>query len=166
MPTPEDLAADPRFPWTRDLQPKSLATPIIPEPARHGVERAVCSLCARPDTAYLWADEHWRVLPFTDVPLRGCVILESRMHADSFVDLPSDVSSSLGPMIAKIEKAVLSIGAIGRVHVARWGEGIAHFHAWVMPRPLGQLELRGPALMAWMDALPPWTAPSLRRHTT
>ena len=24
-----------------------------------------------------------------------------------------------------------------------------------MPRPLGQLELRGPALMAWMDALPP-----------
>ena len=97
MPTPEDLAADPRFPWTRDLSPNPWPPPPFLSPPRHGVQRAVCSLCARPDTAYLWADEHWRVLPFTDVPLRGCVILERRMHADSFVDLPSDVSSSLGP---------------------------------------------------------------------
>ena len=155
MPTPEELAADPRFPWTRELRPKTLSTPTIPEPARAGVERAICSLCARPDSAYLWANEHWRLLPFTDVPLRGCAILESRIHADSFVDLPRDVSASLGPVIAQVERAILSIGDVARVHVSRWGEGIAHFHAWFMPRPKGQLELRGPALMAWVDALPP-----------
>jgi hypothetical protein len=155
MPTPEELANDPRFPWTRDLQPKNLSAPTVPEPPRAGIERATCPLCNRLDDEYLWTNEHWRLLPFTDVPLRGCVILESRLHADSFADLPLDVSASLGPAIAQVEKAVLSIGNVGRVHVARWGEGIAHFHAWIMPRPLGALELRGPALMAWMDALPP-----------
>lgn len=155
MPTPDELAADPRFPWTRELLPKNLSTPIVPEPARTGVERAICPLCLQTDAAYLWTDEHWRLLPYKGVPLRGCVILESRAHVDSFSDLPRDVALSYGPTLARIEEAVLSIGDVGRVHVSRWGEGVAHFHTWIMPRPLGVMEMRGPALMSWMEALPP-----------
>lgn len=154
MPTPDELEADPRFPWTRGLEPKSLDAPTIPEPVRAGVDELDCPLCARDDDAYLWTDEHWRLLAYTAVPLRGCVILESRVHADSFGDLPVDIAASFGSVVAKVEKAVLSIGSVGRVHVARWGEGIAHFHAWIMPRPLGVLEMRGPALMSWLEALP------------
>jgi hypothetical protein len=155
MPTPDELEADPQFPWTRGLTPKELGPRQIPEPVRPGAEAADCPLCARPDDAYLWSDEHWRLLPFDQIPLRGCVIVESRRHVDSFVDLPTEEAASLGPVLAKVERAVLSIGAVGRVHVARWGEGMAHFHEWVLPRPLGVLELRGPSLMPWMDALPP-----------
>jgi diadenosine tetraphosphate (Ap4A) HIT family hydrolase len=155
MPTPDELEADPRFPWTRGLVPKALGPSQIPEPARAGAEAADCPLCSRPDDAYLWTDQHWRLLPFDGIPLRGCVILEGRRHVDSFVDLSTDEAASVGPVLAKVERAVLSIGEVGRVHVSRWGEGIAHFHVWVMPRPLGVFELRGPSLMPWMDALPP-----------
>jgi hypothetical protein len=83
------------------------------------------------------------------------VIIESRVHADSFAELSADALATLGSFTARVERAVLSIGSVGRVHVARWGEGIAHFHQWVMPRPLGVMELRGPRLMSWMDVLPP-----------
>jgi hypothetical protein len=155
MLTPDELEADARFPWTRDLRPKRLGPPTLPEPERAGTSASDCPICARQDDDYLWTDDRWRLLAFTGIPLRGCVILESRRHADSFVDLSADEAASLGPTLARIERAVLSIGDTGRVHVARWGEGIAHFHAWLMPRPLGLMELRGPALMAWMDALPP-----------
>lgn len=155
MPTPEELEADPRFPWTRGLTAKSLGPPVVPEPPRAGTDDDDCPLCARDDGDYLWRDVHWRLLAYRSVPLRGCVILESRVHADSFSDLPADVASTLGPVTARVERAVLSIGDVGRVHVARWGEGIAHFHQWVMPRPLGVLEMRGPSLMSWMEALPP-----------
>jgi diadenosine tetraphosphate (Ap4A) HIT family hydrolase len=155
MPTPDELVADPRFPWTRGLEPKVLGPRQVPEPERAGLEPDDCPLCQRSDDDYLWADEHWRLLPYDGIPLRGCVILEARRHADSFVDLTPDETATLGPVLARIEDAVLSIGEVGRVHVARWGEGIAHFHQWVMPRPLGVMELRGPSLMAWMDALPP-----------
>jgi diadenosine tetraphosphate (Ap4A) HIT family hydrolase len=155
MPSPQELEEDPRFPWTRELLPKSPAPPTIPEPPRAGDDRSDCPLCARGDEDYLWVDEHWRLLAYTAIPLRGCVILESRAHADSFADLPEDVLATLGRVTARVERAVLTIGDVGRVHVARWGEGIAHFHEWVMPRPLGALGLRGPSLMPWMEALPP-----------
>jgi len=153
--TPDELEADPRFPWTRELQPKTLGPREVPEPTRIGVEAADCPLCERSDDGYLWTDEHWRLLPFEGIPLRGGVILESRRHVDSFVDLSTAEAASMGPVVARVERAVLSIGEVGRVHAARWGEGIAHFHLWVMPRPLGVMELRGPSLMPWMDALPP-----------
>ena len=155
MPTPDELEADPRFPWTRGLEPKALGRRQVPEPERAGLEPGDCPLCERPDDAYLWTDEQWRLLPYDAIPLRGCVILETRRHVDSFVDLSTDEARSLGTVVSRVERAVLSIGEVGRVHVARWGEGIAHFHQWVMPRPLGVMELRGPSLMAWMDALPP-----------
>lgn len=158
MLTPDELEADVRFPWTRDLRPKPLGPPTDPEPERAGVRPEDCPLCARGDDSYLWTDDHWRLLAYADIPLRGCVILESRDHVDSFVDLSPAVSASLGPVLARVEAAVGSIGDVGRVHAARWGEGIAHFHTWVLPRPRGVMELRGPALMAWMDALPPLDA--------
>jgi diadenosine tetraphosphate (Ap4A) HIT family hydrolase len=153
MRTPAELAADPAFPWNAGLVPKTLLEPHLPEPPRAGETAHDCPLCSRHDDDYLWTDDDWRLLAYRDVPLRGCVILEARQHADSFADLSPTAMTSLGPTLARVERAVLSIGDVGRVHVARWGEGIAHFHQWVMPRPAGALQLRGPRLMAWMDAL-------------
>ena len=43
---------------------------------------------------------------------------------------------------------------IGRVHLYRWGDGGAHFHVWMLPRPLGMLEAMGPYLPLWEDVLP------------
>ena len=43
---------------------------------------------------------------------------------------------------------------VGRVHLYRWGDGGAHFHVWLLPRPLGMLDAMGHYLPLWEDVLP------------
>jgi diadenosine tetraphosphate (Ap4A) HIT family hydrolase len=155
MLTPEELEADPLFPWLRDLQLKPVPPNASSEPARSGESEADCTECKKADADFLWSDESWRLWPMTGFPLRGCVMLESRAHSDSFSDLSPDLLASLGPTIARVEAAVLSIGDVGRVHVARWGDGSGHFHLWFLPRPLGALHMRGSGLIPWIEALEP-----------
>jgi hypothetical protein len=155
MQTPQELVDDPMFPWGRDLQVKSLEPPVVPEPPRHGETTEDCGSCGRPDSDYLWTDEHWRLSAVTHVPLRGAVLLETRVHCDSFADMPAPVAADLGPVMGATERAILSIGEVGRVHTVRWGDGGAHFHQWFLPRPLGALQMRGQALMFWIEVLPP-----------
>lgn len=40
------------------------------------------------------------------------------------------------------------------MHLYRWGDGGAHFHVWVLPRPLGMVEASGMMPPLWEDALP------------
>ena len=84
----------------------------------------------------------------------GLVLLETRDHYDSFADMPDDLLAELGPLTARIERAILGLGGIARVHVLRYGDGGEHFHLWFMPRPLGALQMRGSMLPVWMDVLP------------
>ncbi|MCW2800959.1 MAG: hypothetical protein JWQ70_2431 [Aeromicrobium sp.] len=155
MLTPEELEADALFPWLRDLSLKPVPPLEIPEPQRSGESEADCSSCDKADDAYIWTNDAWRLWPMTGFPLRGCVMLESRVHGDSFVDLPPPLLADLGPTIARVERAVLSIGEVGRVHVARWGDGGGHFHLWFLPRPLGAMHMRGSGLVPWVEALDP-----------
>jgi diadenosine tetraphosphate (Ap4A) HIT family hydrolase len=80
--------------------------------------------------------------------------MASREHFDSFSDLPPAVLADFGQVVAKVERAILSLGGIARVHLYRWGDGGAHFHVWFVPRPLGMLEAAGMMLPIWEDVLP------------
>jgi diadenosine tetraphosphate (Ap4A) HIT family hydrolase len=73
---------------------------------------------------------------------------------DSFSDLPEHVAADFGRVVARAERAILSLGDIARVHLYRWGDGGAHFHVWLIPRPLGMLEATGMHLPVWEDVLP------------
>ena len=86
--------------------------------------------------------------------LPGAVWLASRVHVDSFADLPDDVAADFGRIAARVERAVLSLGGVARVHLYRWGDGGAHFHVWFLPRPLGMVEASGMMLPLWEDVLP------------
>lgn len=136
-----------------DVRIKALDERVVPEPDRHGERGENCGACARPDSDYLWTNEHWRVRPYLPTPIAGIVLLESRAHHDSYSDLTPDLLAEVGPMTKKIEDAVLAMGDVGRVHMVRWGDGGEHFHFWFMPRPLGALQLRGSMLPVWMDVL-------------
>ena len=57
-------------------------------------------------------------------------------------------------MVARVERAILGLGDLARVHVYRWGDGSAHFHVWFYPRPLGMLEAKREMLPLWADLLP------------
>jgi diadenosine tetraphosphate (Ap4A) HIT family hydrolase len=152
--TLDELIADSRFPFAGDISAKPLDPPVIPEPELHGIDPASCSSCRRPDTDYVWTDDNWRLVAPQPTQLRGMVILETRAHVDSFADLPPELLTDFGPVVARIERALLGLGDIARVHVNRWGDGGAHFHVWFMPRPLGMVQLRGSMLPMWLDLLP------------
>jgi diadenosine tetraphosphate (Ap4A) HIT family hydrolase len=85
--------------------------------------------------------------------LPAMVMLVPRAHHD-LLDLPVELLVEMGPMIQRVERAILSLGGIARVHVNRWGDGGAHLHWWFIARPEGMMQLRGTCLPLWGDMLP------------
>ena len=83
------------------------------------------------------------------------LLLEPRAHYGEPGDLPDELAAELGLMIARIERAIRSIGEIGRVHVCRWGDGGEHLHWWFMARPARLPQLIGSFAAIWDDILPP-----------
>ena len=105
-------------------------------------------------TDAVWSDEHWTLHPPVGGSLPGSVWLASRVHVDSFADLPPELAADFGRVAARVERAILGLGDVGRVHLYRWGDGGSHFHVWFLPRPLGMLEASGLMLPLWEDVLP------------
>jgi hypothetical protein len=114
-----------------------------------------CRACATPDSECLWVDDFWRVtspLGPSGVPVQ--VFLEPRDHLD-LQDLDDDRAADMGRMTVRIERAILAVGSIGRVHVNRWGDGGAHLHVWFYGRPFGDPQMIGFCLPLWAMTLPP-----------
>jgi diadenosine tetraphosphate (Ap4A) HIT family hydrolase len=82
------------------------------------------------------------------------VWLATREHVDSFQDLPAPAAAEFGRVIANVERGILALGGVARVHLYRWGDGGSHFHVWMLPRPLGMLDAAGMMLPLWEDVLP------------
>jgi diadenosine tetraphosphate (Ap4A) HIT family hydrolase len=134
---------------------------VIPEPIREGdVGGEPCGLCrwlnGESDRTEepLWSDDHWALCRASDVTIPGVVWLASKRHFDSFADMPDAEAATYARTVGRIERAILGLGEIARVHVYRWGDGSAHFHVWFFPRPLGMLEARREMLPLWADLLP------------
>src|SRR5215212_1500130 len=98
MTTLEELIADSWFPFAGDITVKPFEPPVLPEPARHGVDAADCQSCQRADDDYVWTDDRWRLSAYLPTQVRGIVLLETRAHVDSFSDFPDDLLAALGPM--------------------------------------------------------------------
>lgn len=113
-----------------------------------------CGICGGQTTSAVWSDARWTLHPPVGGSLPGAVWLASREHVDSFTDLADDAAASFGSVVAKVERGILSLGDVARVHLYRWGDGGAHFHVWMLPRPLGMLEAKGMMLPLWEDELP------------
>ena len=152
MPPVEDWDT---FPFEGDLRVRPLLPPADEPPRLGEGGRDDCWRCQRGDAGALWRDERWRVVS-RDEPfgLPVVVILETREHMD-LPDLPDDLAADFGRLVVRIERAVRAVGNIGRVHVGRWGDGGAHFHAWFMGRPARLPQLRTSFAAIWDDILPP-----------
>ncbi len=142
------------LPYAEPLTVRAPGKRVIPEPPRRGEPGGEpCRVCGRDDEP-LWSDDHWTLRSGWGTSLPASVWLASRVHVDSFCDLPDDLAAEFGPLAARIERAILGIGDIARVHLYRWGDGGAHFHVWFMPRPLGMVEANGMMLPLWEDVMP------------
>ena len=143
------------LPYTEPLVPREPAERVIPEPPRRG-ERGgpPCGICGGKTTGAVWSDDNWTLHPPVGGSLPGAVWLASRVHVDSFSDLPEPLQADFGRVAARVERAIVSLGGVGRVHLYRWGDGGAHFHVWFIPRPLGMVEASGMMLPLWENVLP------------
>lgn len=144
------------FPFGGELRPRALRPPVAQEEPRAGEGGVDCSRCQADDEEYLWTSERWRLWAFdrpTGLPI--VVLLEPREHYAEPGDLPDELAAELGVLLARIERAVRSLGEIGRVHVCRWGDGSEHLHWWFMARPARMPQLIGSFAAVWDDVLPP-----------
>jgi diadenosine tetraphosphate (Ap4A) HIT family hydrolase len=142
------------WPFEGDLRPKTLRPPE-PEPRIEGQDGVDCPACTKPDSAYLWSNERWRLLALEPGGLPVIVLLEPREHFAGPADLPEELARDQGVMLGRVERAVLSVGGIERVHIGRWGEGAEHLHWWFIARPTGFGQLRSSFAEIWDSVLPP-----------
>ena len=104
---------------------------------QRGPGGAACDACPKPDSAYVWTNENWRLhLPAKPWGLPAVLLLEPRGHYD-LEDLPTELVAEMGPLLQRVASAVMSLGGIARVHVDRVGDGARHLHWWFMARPRG-----------------------------
>src|SRR5580692_3784163 len=151
------------IPYEQPLTPLQPGERVIPEPPRRGEPGGdPCGICSGRTSGAVWSDENWSLHPPVGGSLRGAVWLASREHFDSFSDLPPDLAADFGRVVAQVERGILSLGDVARVHLYRWGDGGAHFHVWMLARPLGMLEAKGMMLPLWEDVLPNVTDDELR----
>ena len=137
-----------------DVRP--LEPPVERERPRFGEGGVDCRRCAAPDEDYLWANERWRLFALEQPSgLPVVVLLEPREHFAEPGDLPDELASELGLMLVRVERAIRSLGELGRVHVCRWGDGGEHLHWWFMARPARLPQLIGSFAAIWDDILPP-----------
>jgi diadenosine tetraphosphate (Ap4A) HIT family hydrolase len=143
------------MPYEEPLVPKSPGARVVPEPPRRGEPGGEpCGICSGNVTDALWHDDLWTLHAPVQCSLPGTVWLASREHFDSFADMPAEQAADFGRVAGQVERAIVSLGGVGRVHLYRWGDGGAHFHVWFLPRPLGMVEAAGMYLPIWEDVLP------------
>jgi hypothetical protein len=142
------------FPFDGDMRPRALVPPVEREEPRQGEGGVDCWTCAQPDEAFLWTNERWRLMPARPNGLPLVVLLHPRDHYGEPGDLPDDLAAESGVLLSRIERAIRSIGDIGRVHVCRWGDGSEHLHWWFMARPARIPQLIGSFAAIWDDILP------------
>ena len=152
------------FPFEGDLRARPLQPPLPAERPRLGEGGTGCWRCERGDDDALWADERWLLAPLEKPSgLPVIVILQPRAHHD-LGDLPADLAAELGPLLVRVERAVASVGEIGRVHVCRWGDGSEHLHFWFLARPARLPQTVGSFAAIWDDILPPLPEPVWREN--
>lgn len=155
------------FPFEGELRPRPLQSPVERERPRHGEGGVDCGRCTAADEEYLWTSERWRLYAFdrpTGLPV--IVLLEPRDHYAEPGDLPDELAAELGVLLARVERAVRSVGEIGRVHVCRWGDGGEHLHWWFLARPARLPQLLGSFAAIWDDVLPPLPEDVWRANVT
>jgi diadenosine tetraphosphate (Ap4A) HIT family hydrolase len=144
------------LPFEEPLTRREPGPRVIPEPPRRGEAGGPpCSVCPGEDNEHtIWSNEHWILNHGVQTSLPGAVWLTTREHCDSFGDLPAERAREFGALAGRIDRAILSLPDVARVHLYRWGDGGAHFHVWFLPRPLGMLEAQKHMLPLWEEVLP------------
>jgi diadenosine tetraphosphate (Ap4A) HIT family hydrolase len=143
------------WPFDGELRPRTLLPPVAEEAPRRGAGGVDCWACTVGDDEFLWTNERWRlVAPAMEYALPLMVLLLPREHYAEPGDLPDDLAAECGVLLSRVERAVRSIGEIGRVHVCRYGDGGEHLHWWFIARPARLPQVKTSLITIWDEVLP------------
>jgi hypothetical protein len=145
------------------LRLKPVQPPVEQEPPRRG-ERAGDCWCAGAVPAdvdaaddatgrLVWSNPRWRLTLSVDTGLPVMLVLGPREHHD-LPTLPSDLAAEMGQLVVAVSDAVEHVPSVGRVQLAKYGDGGAHLHLFFLGRPARMLQFRGSPLIDWEENLP------------
>jgi len=144
------------FPWDGDLATRVVRPPVPTEPPRRGEALGdPCWRCANETTNAIWRNENWLVTSTgrpTGLPL--VLFLESRVHMD-FMDMDDTLAAEWGRISNHLHRIMSYLPNIGRVHIAKWGDGSYHLHTWFMARTERFPQTLGSYAAEWDEILPP-----------
>ncbi len=147
------------FPFEIDsLRMKPLQPLAEAEPPRGGEDPADCWCAHPPDPAaaerVVWSNERWRLHLDALMRLPIGLSLGPLAHCD-LTTVPDDLAGEMGRLIVAVSAAVEALPSVGRVQLAKYGDGGAHLHLFFLARPARMLQLRGSPLLDWEENLPP-----------
>ncbi|SKC41887.1 hypothetical protein [Krasilnikoviella flava] len=142
--------------------------PLLPlagsEPPRRGEDPAECwcaSVAEGPANAlpehlegFVWRNERWVL---TADLAQSLPVFLTLVPVATHCDLPTappDLAAEMGQLIVAISAAVEALPSVGRVQLAKWGDGGAHLHLAFLGRPARVLQFRGSPLLDWAENLP------------
>src|SRR3954454_3985285 len=140
------------------LQIKPLQPLADAEPPRSGEDPTQCFCTRAPDPAVVarevWSNERWVLHLDTRSRLPIGLNLGPREHCD-LPTVPDHLAAEMGTLIVAVSAAVEALPSVGRVQLAKYGDGGAHLHLFFFGRPARMLQLRGSPLLDWEENLPP-----------
>lgn len=145
------------YPYELDsLRLKPLRPLADADPPRRG-EAAEDCWCAQPpradDGTLVWRSERWTLGLTSDTGLPLGLVLSPLEHHD-LPGLPADLAAEMGLLVVAIAAAVELVPSVGRVQLAKYGDGGAHLHLFFLGRPTRILQFRGSPLLDWEENLP------------
>lgn len=147
------------FPFELDsLRLKPVQPLADAEPPRRGENPAEC-WCAVDDLPervadnVMWSNESWFVTLDRHMRLPLACNLMPREHCD-LSTVPDHLAAEMGQLVVALSAAIEDLPSVGRVQLAKYGDGGAHLHLFFFGRPDRMLQLRGSTLLDWEENLP------------
>ncbi|GAA1728864.1 hypothetical protein GCM10009809_25560 [Isoptericola hypogeus] len=150
------------------LRMKPLQPLADSEPPRRGEDAADCWCAGPPDErpewldGYVWRNERWVLTANLEQSLPVFLTLVPVSTHCDLPSVPADLAAEMGQLIVAISAAVEALPSVGRVQLAKWGDGGAHLHLAFLGRPARVLQFRGSPLLDWAENLPDVPADVLR----
>src|SRR4051812_10022315 len=95
----------------------------------------------------LWEDDLWRLSAVLQGPVPGFAHLEPRRHIAFITDLDGPEAASLGPVLARVTRALREAAGAEKTYVYIFGDHVPHLHLNLAPHRAGDALRGGPGLM-------------------
>jgi diadenosine tetraphosphate (Ap4A) HIT family hydrolase len=95
----------------------------------------ICNAFEQADTSsWIYQDDTWVVRPTEPNPIPGWMQLATRRHTSDLSALDDHEAATLGPVMRRIQQALITASGALRVYTASLCEATPHFHVSLIPR--------------------------------